>query len=82
VLLAENLPVESYLDAGDRANFANGGATATLFPDFATRAWESRGCTQLVVTGPQLQAVRALLDGIASGQATATCYAPAAAASA
>lgn len=65
VLLAEGLPVESYLDVGDRANFANGGEPVTLFPDFATRAWEARGCAQLVVTGAQLQAARALVDSFA-----------------
>src|SRR5262249_23141906 len=62
VLLAENLPVESYLDAGDRANFTNSSNRVALFPDFATRTWEAGGCAQLVVTGPQLQAVRGHLD--------------------
>jgi len=35
VVLAEGLPCESYLDSGDRANFANGGPVVTLHPDFA-----------------------------------------------
>jgi hypothetical protein len=65
VLMAEGLPVESYLDAGDRANFANGSTRVTLHPDFATRAWEARGCADLIVTGPRLQAARAMVDAIA-----------------
>ena len=65
VILAEGLPVESYLDAGDRANFANAGETIRLFPEFAARLtpatsalWETRGVAPLVVTGPRLAAVR------------------------
>ena len=33
VLFAEGLPVESYLDVGDRANFANAGGATNLFAD-------------------------------------------------
>ncbi len=61
VLLAEGLPAESYLSIGDRGNFANGGSALTLHPDFASRAWEARGCAPLVVGGPLLQAARALI---------------------
>ena len=70
VLLAEGLPVESYLDVGDRANFANGGQPVTLFPDFAARAWEMRGCAELVVTGPQVEAARALINDHAAHQSS------------
>ncbi len=64
ILLAEGLTVESYLDAGERSNFANGGGAVALHPVFATAAcpgdlWEMRGCAPLVVTGPQLDAARA-----------------------
>ena len=59
IILAEGLPVESYLDTGDRANFANGGAIAALFPNFTAAQWEMRGCAPLVVTGPELDAARA-----------------------
>ena len=58
VLLAECLPVESYLDIGDRSAFGNGGAAATLHPDFASRIWEAEGCAPLVVAGPTLAEVR------------------------
>jgi collagen type I alpha len=58
VILAENLPTESYLDTGDRGNFENGGVPMTLHPDFASRVWEAEGCAPLVVTGPEIEAVR------------------------
>lgn len=65
VLLAEGLPAESYLDTGDRDNFANGDHPVRLFACFAPPAaqaaavWEARGCARLVVHGPELAAVRA-----------------------
>jgi hypothetical protein len=65
VILAERLPVESYLDAGDRANFDNDGKTIRLFPDFmarlapdAARTWEMKGAAPLVLAGPALQIAR------------------------
>jgi hypothetical protein len=64
VLFAEGLPAESYLDIGDRSNFA-GSPTVRLFPDFATPApnlatlWEALGCAPLVIHGPELEAARA-----------------------
>jgi hypothetical protein len=74
VLLAEDLPTESYLDTGDRANFANGGERLALFPDFATRAWEAAGYAPLVVTGARLDAVCRRINGGAhvqrAGQST------------
>jgi len=57
-LLAEGLPVESYLDTGNRMRFANGGRMITLHPDFATLAWQAAGYAPLVVTGPELDRVR------------------------
>ncbi len=61
VLLANGLPVESYLDTGGRANFSNGGTPVRLFPDFAARVWEAAGCAPLILTGPKLDSVRATL---------------------
>jgi hypothetical protein len=58
LLLAEGVPAESYLDCGDRAKFDNGGRVVTLHPDFASRIWDSRGCAELVVAGPVVEAVR------------------------
>jgi collagen type I alpha len=58
VLLAEGLPVESYLDTGDRANFDNGAETH-LVPelraaDAVMLGWEARACAPLVVSRPRL----------------------------
>ncbi len=61
VLLAEGLPVESYLDTGNRAAFANGGAVAMAQADFARGVWQTRACARLVVSGPVLEAARVLL---------------------
>ena len=72
VLLAEGLPVESYLDTGDRFNFENGGGSITLHPDFSARRWdialiwEALGCAPLIVTGPALEAARKLVNSCAS----------------
>jgi hypothetical protein len=68
VVLAQGLPTESYLDTGDRSNFANGGGTMRLFPDFSTRSadasliWDAYGYAPLIVTGPELAAVRQRLE--------------------
>jgi collagen type I alpha len=61
VLLAEGQPAESYLDTGDRRNFANGGGAVALHPDFASYAREADSCAPLVVTGRRLEHVRARL---------------------
>ncbi len=58
VILAENLPVESYLDTGDRASFANGGQPLKLFPEFSARRWEMAGCAPLVMSGPKLDLIK------------------------
>ena len=69
LLLAEGLAAESYLDAGDRANFANGDGAMRLFPDLsapspdAATLWEMHGCAPLIVTGPQVDTVRDRLRG-------------------
>ncbi len=72
VILAEALPVESYLDVGDRANFHQDGDTIRLFPDFAARLapetammWETRGAAPLVMTGPELIAAQQQVGGLA-----------------
>jgi hypothetical protein len=58
VLLAEGLPVESYLDTGNRTAFDNGGGIIAVYPDFSSRVWEAEGCARLVVTGPELDVVK------------------------
>jgi hypothetical protein len=56
VILAEDLPAESYLNTHDRAAFARGSEARdiTLFMDVL-------GCAPLRVTGPEVERVRALL---------------------
>jgi hypothetical protein len=61
VLLAEALPCESYLDTGNRAAFANGGAAMMLHADFARRAWAEGACAPLAEGGPAVAALRARL---------------------
>ena len=57
VLLAEGLPAESYLDTGNRAAFANGGAQIALYPDFRPLNWDE-ACAPLCTEGRKLAAVR------------------------
>ena len=67
LLLAEGILAESYLDAGDRANFLDGAETERLHPDFASRAdgtaalWETAGCAPLVLHGARLDAARRMV---------------------
>jgi hypothetical protein len=61
VLLAEGLPVESYLETGGRRMFENGGLPVALHPDFAPMAWDVLGCAPLMVTGPEVDAITARL---------------------
>jgi hypothetical protein len=75
VVFAEGLPAESYLDVGDRANFANGDVFIRLFPDLSDHppgtamAWEGLGCAPLMITGPKVEVVRRLLEARARTQA-------------
>jgi hypothetical protein len=62
VLLAEGLPVESYLDTGNRDTFANA-ATVALHPRLEpgaenALAWEAYGCAPLKVHGAEVDRVR------------------------
>ena len=75
VLLAEGLPVESYLETGDRANFDDAGTALRLHPDFATRTWEAHGCAPLVVSGPTLDAIRIRLADRAGARVTKSALA-------
>ena len=68
ILLADGLPAESYLDTGNRGDFANGGAAMRRLPDeAAARAiWAAKGCAGLCIAGPEVMAVRAgLLERLA-----------------
>jgi autotransporter passenger strand-loop-strand repeat protein len=66
VLLAENLPAESYLDTGNRRAFANGGDVVQMHPAFsADRSceliWEARGYASLRIEGEAVGRVAARL---------------------
>jgi hypothetical protein len=70
VVLAEGLPVESYLETGGRANFANSGGAVQLFPDFGAArpftgvvgwVWETAAYAPLVVIGPAVERARRVL---------------------
>ncbi len=65
VILAEDLPVESYLEAGGRAEFSNGDGLVRLFPDFGAQMWDMAGCAPLVQTGPVLERARRRLAWVA-----------------
>lgn len=65
VILAEGLPVESFLDVDGRANFEQDGQAVRLFADFSGRLtpnaaliWETRGAAPLVTSGPRLESAR------------------------
>jgi len=59
VLLAEGLPCESFLDTGTRAD---DGTARPRRADYVSQVWEARGYAPLVVTGPRLDAARALIQ--------------------
>ena len=61
VLLAEGLPVESYLDTGDRSSFQNGGAVVAMHPTFNAISRDAGGCAPVVITGPELARTQATL---------------------
>jgi len=71
VVLAQGLPAESFLDMRDGSNYASRPGPTRLYPDFSARMWEAFGCARLVVTGPELDAARALVARFAAVQAAA-----------
>ena len=67
VILADNLPCESYLDNGSRSAFANGGAVLQLHPDFSPAerceaVGETLGYAPLRIIGAEVEHVRAKLQ--------------------
>ena len=60
ILLAENLPVESYIDTGNRAMFENTSGTPRRDPVFGRgRQWDNSAYAPLCLGGPTLRAIRA-----------------------
>jgi hypothetical protein len=54
IILAEGLPVESYLDTGNRGAFENGGGPVMLHPAFSRGTHEDSGCAPLMVAPAQV----------------------------
>jgi hypothetical protein len=68
VILAENLPCESYLETGGRAGFENADAALALHPDFAGpdpdrvgTIWQTQACAPLIGNEDTLRRVQARL---------------------
>jgi len=61
ILFADGLPVESYLDTGNRSMFANGGGVTALHPEFAIpadlTAWERDACAPLATDAQRVRPV-------------------------
>jgi len=72
VLLAEGLPVESYLDTGNRGMF-EGGVVQALHPQFRSNTDEGF-CVPMVRGGARLEAIRASLGARAEGLALVAGY--------
>lgn len=60
ILLAEGLPAESYLDCGNRTDFANGGAFVVAHPDFLPKT-PGETCLPLAKQGPAVERAKARL---------------------
>lgn len=71
IVRADGLPVESYLDTGNRACFGNGWNRLILHPDFGTHAWEHAACAGLLRDDARLTALRRRLHAraLAAGYA-------------
>lgn len=58
IIFAENTPVETYLETGNRGAFENGTDALTLHPDLAQTMREEQSCAPFVETGPVVLAIR------------------------
>ncbi len=61
LVLAEGMPSESYLDTGNRSDFANGGPVVKAHPGFAGAVWSERACLPQLRQGPRLAVIQAAL---------------------
>jgi autotransporter passenger strand-loop-strand repeat protein len=68
IVLAEGLPVETYLDTGNRENFAGRQGDIALHPNFAALVWDASACAPLVLSGPALKKARRRLSLIAKNR--------------
>ena len=60
LLMAEDLPAESYLDTGNRTAFGNGGSFIEAHPDFRPKHW-AETCAPLILQGPELRRAREIV---------------------
>ncbi len=58
LLIAENVPAESYLETGNRGAFENGGAATQLHPEFAQGLRERNGCAPFADAGTAVESAR------------------------
>ncbi len=79
ILLSEGLATESYLDTGNRGNFANHEAMA-IRPDFsvngAHKSWQTDAAAPLTVDRIAVEPVWRMLEERARGQGVASTVAP------
>jgi hypothetical protein len=71
IVLAGGLPVETYLDTGNRGAFANGGGVTMASPAFARAAWDDGGCAPLLEGGKVVAALRARLAAVPAARLSA-----------
>ena len=71
VVLADGLPVESFLDIKDGANYLERSRSVSLHPEYVALMWEALGCAPLVVAGPELERARALVAAFAADRRAA-----------
>ena len=76
VLLAEGMPAESYLDTGNRAQFANGERVVALHPNFQPKRMQTDACMPFVEDGPVLAEVRRRLIERVAAQGCAISHEP------
>ena len=61
IVLAEDVPAETYLDTGNRAFFSNAGLALILHPEFLVnvglRCWETDACAPLAGSAEQVQPI-------------------------
>ena len=60
IILAEGMPVETYLDTGNRGAFLES-AVIALWPEIGRAAWDRHACRPLQLEGPALENARSRL---------------------
>jgi hypothetical protein len=78
VIVAEGLPAETYLDTGNRADFANSGPAVTVHPTFADAVWRASACAPQLRHGDALDALQRRLAGRAADRPLTTRSQPSA----